>query len=216
MGRWLCDICNAPCSLTSPAPPCSSATVLKSAETHPLPSSDRTFSGLYLRERCCFRYMRCLLLWLITGSCFGIIFRLTKFTRVPAQFHTCAINSKRGLLCWGLNDNGQVFSYWACGFVQCDVCSPASLSGLLQLGDGFMSARLTPTPVSGLSLGVLVVSLGSRHSCAIDAAKVLYCWGLNTNGQVRQDVWMPPLRLLLCLRASSMLWSQPFCHRRSE
>ena len=77
--------------------------------------------------------------------------------------------------------------------MQCDVCGPASLSGLLQLGDGTTtSPRLTPTPVSGLSLGVLVVSLGSRHSCAIDAARVLYCWGDNTNGQVRQDVCMSP------------------------
>ena len=129
--------------------------------------------------------MRCLLLWLITGSCFGIIFRLTKFTRVLAQFHTCAIDSARGLLCWGLNDDGQVFFHvWACGFVQFDVGGPSSLSGLLQLGDGTTISKLSPTAISGLSLGVLVVSLGSYHSCAIDAARVLYCWGKNTNGQV--------------------------------
>ena len=47
-----------------------------------------------------------------------------------------------------------------------------------------MSPRLTPTPVSGLSSGVLVVSVGLAHSCAIDAARALYCWGNNDQDRV--------------------------------
>ncbi len=85
--------------------------------------------------------------------------------------HTCAIHNTAGegetealaAKCWGLNGNGQ-------------------------LGDGSSTKRLTPVQVSGLGNGVIDISAGEVHTCAIHrttagkhAAK---CWGSNNKGQL--------------------------------
>jgi alpha-tubulin suppressor-like RCC1 family protein len=77
--------------------------------------------------------------------------------------HTCAVTGSGALLCWGRNADGQ-------------------------LGDGTLEDRPTAFPVSGLSAGVVGVSAGGRHTCAlVDAAggaTALRCWGANYAGQL--------------------------------
>lgn len=73
--------------------------------------------------------------------------------------HTCALSTGGAVLCWGDNGFGQ-------------------------LGDGTRTARRTPTPVSGLSSGVVAIAAGGLHTCAVTGVGDLFCWGENSSGQV--------------------------------
>ena len=72
--------------------------------------------------------------------------------------HTCAIADSKAY-CWGLNANGQ-------------------------LGDGTTAPKLSPQIIpSQDGYTVTAISAGTSHSCGIGSG-VVYCWGLNGNGQV--------------------------------
>ncbi len=73
--------------------------------------------------------------------------------------HTCAITTAGGLKCWGRNNYGQ-------------------------LGDTSTTDRLVPVDVFGLVSGVVGVSAGENHTCAVTEAGNLKCWGINTSGQL--------------------------------
>lgn len=73
--------------------------------------------------------------------------------------HTCAVTSAGSLLCWGLNDSGQ-------------------------LGDSTAITRLTPVNVTGLGSGVIAVSAGWKHTCALTAGGAVKCWGFNGFGEL--------------------------------
>jgi len=73
-------------------------------------------------------------------------------------FHTCAVVGG-GLKCWGRNFYGE-------------------------LGDGSTSERDVPVNVSGLSTGVLSVSAGRSHTCAITSLGAVKCWGDNLYGEL--------------------------------
>jgi len=79
--------------------------------------------------------------------------------------HTCALLDDSTVKCWGDNQVGQLghigLTYWY---------SPE------------------PVDVSGLS-GVLSLSSGGGHSCAILADRSLQCWGSNSAGQLGQGYW---------------------------
>ncbi|MCH8850048.1 MAG: RCC1 repeat-containing protein, partial [Chloroflexi bacterium] len=74
--------------------------------------------------------------------------------------HPCAVTSDGGLVCWGLNDLGQLGS-----------------------GTGGGS-QPSPTIVQGLSDAVTAASLGDAHTCALTTAGNVLCWGDNDAGQL--------------------------------
>ena len=84
---------------------------------------------------------------------------------VPSGFalgraHTCAIRDGAPW-CWGLNGSGQV-------------------------GDGSVVSRDVPVAVSGFGDAARMVSIaaGWNHTCAVSEEGALYCWGLNSDGQL--------------------------------
>ena len=73
--------------------------------------------------------------------------------------HTCAITLSGGVWCWGDNASGV-------------------------LGDGTFAERRYPSPVLGLGSGVVAISAGAMHTCAIDGSGRVLCWGQNSSGQL--------------------------------
>lgn len=72
--------------------------------------------------------------------------------------HSCLTTADGYVVCWGLNDSGQV-------------------------GDGTFKNQWKGVFVKDLT-GVFNLSLGSKHSCALLTDGTVWCWGLNTSGQL--------------------------------
>jgi alpha-tubulin suppressor-like RCC1 family protein len=88
---------------------------------------------------------------------FGVSFRPTKI--YAANAGTCAVVSGQAF-CWGLNNNGQ----------SGNVGQPTGNNPL-------------PLPVTGQSSGVATMAAGLNHTCAINTAGAVSCWGDNSLGQ---------------------------------
>jgi alpha-tubulin suppressor-like RCC1 family protein len=73
--------------------------------------------------------------------------------------HVCALTATGGMKCWGRNVDGAV-------------------------GDSSNSPRLTPTDVFGLTSGVVAISAGAGHTCAVMTGGYPKCWGYNASGQL--------------------------------
>jgi alpha-tubulin suppressor-like RCC1 family protein len=74
-------------------------------------------------------------------------------------YHTCALTTTGGVKCWGRNNRGQ-------------------------LGDGTTTTRTSPVDVIGFTSGATSVSVSSssEHSCALNTAGGIKCWGRNSYG----------------------------------
>ncbi len=139
----------------------------------------------------------------------------------PGYYHTCALTTVGGALCWGSNGNGQlgdgtttqsttpvavsglssaVGAIVAGGYHSCAVTSSGAArcwgrNNYGQLGDGTTTDRVTPTAVSGLSSGVAAIATGIYHTCALTTGGGVVCWGYNSYGQLGDgtttDRWTP-------------------------
>lgn len=125
---------------------------------------------------------------------------------------TCAVMRTGGVKCWGPNTYGQLgigttasgtypqpqdvvglgttVTQIACGHNHVCVRTSAGgvkcwgRGGLGQLGDGRASDSPTPVDVSGLGSGVVQVSAGAHHACAVLTTGEVMCWGQNSYGQI--------------------------------
>ncbi|MBA3074037.1 MAG: hypothetical protein FP831_10600, partial [Anaerolineae bacterium] len=76
---------------------------------------------------------------------------------VAGEGHTCALVGNE-VVCWGENTSGQT-------------------------GQDASIAQATPAFVEGLD-GIVSLSAGSKHTCALDANGDVWCWGENADGQL--------------------------------
>jgi len=133
----------------------------------------------------------------------------SKAVAVAAGYnHTCALLNSGKVICWGLNDKGQlgdgsrinrttpvevkgldgVTAIAAGGSLTCALagggvkCWGENLSG--QLGDGTHTDRVTPVDVTGLSNRVAAITAGGGHTCALMDRGEVRCWGWNGDGQL--------------------------------
>ncbi|NCU42135.1 MAG: hypothetical protein EOM19_05475, partial [Candidatus Moranbacteria bacterium] len=90
---------------------------------------------------------------------------LENVSQISAGFyHTCATKTDGTAYCWGSSSYGQ-------------------------LGDDTTTQRNTPIQVLGVGgvgylEGVSQISTGYRHTCATKTDGTVYCWGLNSSGQL--------------------------------
>ncbi|HQF96109.1 MAG TPA: hypothetical protein PLS46_18215 [Microthrixaceae bacterium] len=86
---------------------------------------------------------------------------LTGVTEISAgRFHTCALLTTGRIKCWGFGIYGQLGR---------------------QIGDTTPSG--SPSFVADL-IGIVQVSAGSNHTCAVRLDNTAWCWGQNSNGQL--------------------------------
>lgn len=124
--------------------------------------------------------------------------------------HSCAALGDGGVRCWGMNAQGAVgdgtTSNRNAPVVVSGLPGPAiavaagdgfscallAVSGQVHcwganaggaLGDGTTAQRTIAGPVSALA-GVVQISAGSAHACAVTGGGAALCWGLNGAGQV--------------------------------
>ncbi len=127
--------------------------------------------------------------------------------------HTCALDTTGGMKCWGLNGSGQLGNNSTSTALEpvdvsglaggVDViatgnfhtCARSDAGGALcwgdnsfgQLGNGSNVPEMVPVDVQALTAGVVGVSAGGGHSCAVTSEGGAQCWGGNLTRQLGND-----------------------------
>ena len=78
--------------------------------------------------------------------------------------HACALDRTGAAYCWGDNGDGQLGN----GAAPTDVGEPAAVAAPVALG----------------AAPAIDIDTTARHTCAVNALAVVYCWGYNANGQL--------------------------------
>ena len=87
---------------------------------------------------------------------------------VPGKHHTCAIRESGSVVCWGKNDDGQ-------------------------LGNGTNISSRYPVTVLGVTTtSTSGLAIGENHSCVLDTANTVWCWGKNDKGQAGAPISTHP------------------------
>lgn len=108
------------------------------------------------------------------------VLSLTDVTSLAlGAFHSCALTSVGSVKCWGDNNYGQ-------------------------LGDGSRTQRPIPVQVSGLTQGVVAISVGYIHTCALLDTGNVKCWGANANGQLGDNTRVDKLQPTTVLSLDSV------------
>ena len=84
--------------------------------------------------------------------------------------HTCALTSQGNILCWGKNDQGQM------GLGNSDVADKEAPVKVVDVAD-------STTPLSG----IIQISVGSEHTCALTSGGNVWCWGEGSEGRLGND-----------------------------
>ena len=99
----------------------------------------------------------------VAVSASGVLAGVTLAQIATGSGTTCALSTGGAGYCWGQDANGE-------------------------LGNNSTTSTTVPVAVitSGLGSGETLaqVSLGTNFACALDSANAVYCWGLNTSGQL--------------------------------
>jgi alpha-tubulin suppressor-like RCC1 family protein len=85
---------------------------------------------------------------------------------VTGSQHSCVLTSSGGVKCWGYNGQGQLGNGYTLNSTTSTYAWPS------------------PSDVSGLTSGVIGITAGTNHTCALLGSGLLRCWGSNTNGQL--------------------------------
>jgi alpha-tubulin suppressor-like RCC1 family protein len=126
-----------------------------------------------------------------------------------AAMHSCAVTATGAVLCWGLNDMGELgvgaaserhaptdaalsddAAHVMTGYHHSCAVTTAGAAWCWgdnshgQIGDGTVLERPMPTPVAGLGAGVVQMVGGYEHTCALSGAGAVKCWGSNEYGQL--------------------------------
>jgi alpha-tubulin suppressor-like RCC1 family protein len=132
-----------------------------------------------------------------------------KFSSISAgNLHSCGISTAGQAYCWGANGQGQLGSstpqnttptlvqgnavytavmaaeFHSCGITIAGIinCWGYNLEG--QLGRGNNTDSNLPSPVTPSGLVFANLQSSNNHACAITTSGLLYCWGLNSSGQL--------------------------------
>src|SRR5687768_2617808 len=79
------------------------------------------------------------------------------------EFHSCGIRTDNVVLCWGWNSTG-------------DLGTDAPWGAVIP----------TPTPVAS-TVRFTALAAGVRHTCGLDSAGAVYCWGRSAGGEIGQN-----------------------------
>ncbi|HWB80873.1 MAG TPA: hypothetical protein VG755_38185 [Nannocystaceae bacterium] len=99
---------------------------------------------------------------------------LTNAVAIDAsRYHVCALGSGGQVKCWGSNVYGQLGNGSSGNGAKSNVPVTVRTGGLLN------------PPLNG----VVAISAGSFHGCAVIAGGAVRCWGLGNSGQLGQGAW---------------------------